>query len=59
MEAELKSSFPGLKVELIEGDGGVFDVRYDGEMIFSKKKTKEDRFPGDGEIARLVKDRLP
>ncbi len=59
MEAELRSGIPGVEVELIEGDGGVFDVRYDDELIFSKKKTKENRFPEDGEISRLVKGRLP
>ena len=55
MEAELRSSFPGLKVELIKSGGGVFDVRYNDELIFSKKETKENRFPEDGEITDLVK----
>ena len=54
MEAELRSSIPGLKVELIKGDGGVFDIRYNDDLIFSKKKTEENRFPEDGEITKLI-----
>ncbi|MBN2184200.1 MAG: Rdx family protein [Candidatus Krumholzibacteriota bacterium] len=56
MEAELRSSFPELKIELIRGDGGIFDIRYDDLLIFSKKKTKENRFPEDGEITRLIEN---
>jgi len=32
-----------LTIELIKGDRGVFDVRLDGSMLFSKKT--EGRFP--------------
>ena len=56
MEAELRSSIPGLKIELIKGDGGIFNVRYNDELIFSKKKTKENRFPEDGEITKLIEN---
>jgi len=38
----------GIKVELIKSGGGVFEVRKDGELIFSKKKT--NRFPESMEI---------
>jgi len=34
--------------ELIRGDGGVFDVVVDGELIFSKHD--EGRFPEEDEI---------
>jgi len=34
------------------GSGGVFDIRCDGEIIFSKFETK--RFPDVGEIAELL-----
>ena len=34
--------------ELIKSGGGVFEVRADGELIFSKKQL--GRFPEEGEI---------
>jgi selenoprotein W-related protein len=35
--------------------GGVFEVTYNGELIFSKKKL--DRFPEQGEIVGLIDQR--
>jgi len=35
--------------------GGVFEVTYNGELIFSKKKL--DRFPEKGEIISLIDQR--
>lgn len=40
------------EVTLIEGSRGVFDVRCDGRLVFSK--FKEGRFPAVGEIAQLI-----
>jgi hypothetical protein len=37
MEARIQEAFPGTSVELIESDGGVYEVVADGEMVFSKK----------------------
>lgn len=37
---------------LIPGSGGVFDVKFDGELLYSKDKT--DRFPNPGELKSLV-----
>jgi predicted Rdx family selenoprotein len=37
---------------LIAGKDGVFDVRVDGKVIFSK--DKEYRFPEVGELAKLL-----
>ena len=55
MEAELKSTpqGAGLTIELIKGDRGVFDVRLDGAMLFSKKI--EHHFPTAAEILRRIK----
>jgi len=39
-------------VELIPSSGGVFEVRRDGELIFSKLKS--GRFPAAGEILSLL-----
>ncbi|GAB4344674.1 MAG: hypothetical protein Kow0089_21380 [Desulfobulbaceae bacterium] len=46
----------GVDVRLIAGSGGVFEVRMNGRLIFSKKQS--GRFPEDGEIVRLVKENL-
>lgn len=44
----------GVKAELIEGSGGVFDVEVDGAVIFSK--AKEGRFPEADEIIAIISD---
>ena len=38
------------------GTGGVFDVRLDEEIIFSKKSA--GRFPESKELMQLVRDRI-
>jgi selT/selW/selH-like putative selenoprotein len=37
-----------VECQLIEGSGGVFDVRLDGKLIYSKQQT--GRFPEDEEV---------
>ena len=51
MSAEIKS-VTGVDAELIPGRGGIFDVKKDGVLIFSKFEL--GRFPSDGEIAELL-----
>ena len=51
MAAEVKKAL-GIETKLIKGDGGVFDVRANGKLIYTKEKTF--RFPEDGEITRLL-----
>jgi len=51
LAAALKDQF-NIESKLIEGSGGVFDVRVDGELIFSKKVA--GRFPEDNEIIEIV-----
>ncbi|OPY71343.1 MAG: Rdx family protein [Syntrophorhabdus sp. PtaU1.Bin050] len=58
MEAELKAAYPDSHIELIRGDGGIFDVKCDGISIYSKHNTKEQRFPNEGEIAKLIKEKV-
>jgi selenoprotein W-related protein len=41
---------------LIPGTGGIFEVRLDGETIFSRKQ--EGRFPESKELKQLVRDRI-
>ncbi len=38
----------GIQSDLIKGGGGIFDVRMDGELIFSKHE--KGRFPEHEEI---------
>jgi selenoprotein W-related protein len=41
---------------LIPASGGVFEVTLNSELIFSKKELA--RFPEEGEVIRLLKERL-
>jgi selT/selW/selH-like putative selenoprotein len=43
----------GFKPKLIAGSGGVFDVRANDELIFSKHEV--DRFPDPDEVFELLK----
>ena len=43
-------------VELIPGSGGVFEVTFDGELIFSKKGLKRHANPG--EVVARLEERL-
>jgi len=39
LAAELESSLEDAEVELVAGGGGVFDVSFDGRLVYSKHKT--------------------
>jgi selenoprotein W-related protein len=54
LAASLKKEF-GVDTELIRGTGGVFDVRVDGELVFSKHDVS--RFPEDGEVEAEIRKR--
>ena len=43
-------------VALVPGTGGVFEVRLDGETLFSR--PAEGRFPESKELKQLVRDRI-
>lgn len=49
-ETELKA------VTLAPGTGGIFEVRLDGETIFSRKR--QERFPEAKELKQLIRDRI-
>jgi len=40
------------EVELVQGRGGVFDIRRDGELVYSKKTR--GRYPTDAELDALA-----
>jgi selenoprotein W-related protein len=44
------------QVVIIPGSEGVFDVKLDGELIFSKKAI--GRHAEEGEIIKLIKERM-
>lgn len=52
MAAELRSEHPDLEIQFIESSGGVFEVVYEGKLIFSKLETH--RFPEKGEVGKLL-----
>jgi len=41
---------------LIPSSGGVFEVRLESELLFSKKELQ--RYPNENEVEELVKERL-
>jgi len=51
LAADIKQA-RGLDATLIKGSGGQFEVKLDGELIFSKKK--EHRFPEKDEILERI-----
>jgi len=42
----------GIRPQLIKGGGGIFDVKLDGDLIFSKKQA--GRFPAPGEVEGAI-----
>jgi len=52
--ADLQKKF-GAEVQLVPSSGGVFEVKADNKLIFSKKKLL--RFPEDGEVQNLIEMR--
>jgi predicted Rdx family selenoprotein len=47
LAATIKKKY-GIEPELIGGGGGIFDVKADGRMIFSKHEA--GRFPEEAEV---------
>ena len=54
MAAELESSLEDLQVELVAGGGGVFDVSFDGRLIYSKHKTGQ--FPSLDDVVNSLSE---
>jgi selT/selW/selH-like putative selenoprotein len=55
LAAELKDAWPETEVRLIPSSGGVFEVKADGELIFSKKALRRHAEPG--EVVGLIRAR--
>ena len=43
-------------VEVVMGDGGIFDVHVDGALVF--KKSMLGRYPDPDDVLPLVRERL-
>jgi selenoprotein W-related protein len=58
MAQELLSTFDGdiESLTLKPGTGGVFDIRLDGQMLWSRKE--HGRFPEITELKQLLRDRI-
>lgn len=58
MAQELLTTFETelAEVALVPGTGGIFEVRLDGETLFSRKV--QGRFPESKELKQLVRDRI-
>jgi selenoprotein W-related protein len=44
------------EIALIPGAGGIFEVRLEGKLIFSREQQR--RFPESKELKQLVRDRI-
>lgn len=44
------------RVSLVPGTGGIFEIRLNGELLFSRKQAQ--RFPEAKEIKQLVRDKI-
>jgi len=58
MAQELLTTFESdiERVSLVPGTGGIFEVRLNGETIFSRKQA--ERFPESKELKQLIRDRI-
>jgi len=58
MAQELLTTFENElgELALVPGTGGIFEVRVDGELIYSR--NQEGRFPESKELKQLVRDRI-
>jgi selenoprotein W-related protein len=54
--AELTGEFR-VEPRLVKGSGGVFDVTWNGDLLFSKKV--EGRFPYEGELLDRIHAKKP
>jgi selT/selW/selH-like putative selenoprotein len=58
VEAELRTHYPDSTIKLIEGGGGIFDIKCKGKLIYSKQNIEGQRFPNEGEITKLIEQEL-
>lgn len=54
MSAEI-SQATGQQVQLVEGGGGIFEIRQNGKVLW--KKTQSGVYPAEGEAAALFQSK--
>jgi selenoprotein W-related protein len=55
LAAELSEVWPETDIRLVASSGGVFEVKVDGDLIFSKKALRRHAEPG--EVVKLIRAR--
>ncbi|MBW3554269.1 MAG: Rdx family protein [Gemmatimonadetes bacterium] len=55
MEARIAEEFPGTQVTLVEAAGGLYEVKVNGELVYSKKAT--GRHPEWEEVRERLRER--
>jgi selT/selW/selH-like putative selenoprotein len=55
LAAELRQTWPETDIRLVASSGGVFEVKLDGDLIFSKKALRRHAEPG--EVVGLIRAR--
>jgi selT/selW/selH-like putative selenoprotein len=55
LAAELKEAWPETDIRLVASSGGLFEVKVDGDLIFSKKALRRHAEPG--EVVKLIRAR--
>ncbi|MBF0258392.1 MAG: Rdx family protein [Desulfamplus sp.] len=50
----MKTDYPDADITLLKGSGGIFDIKCNGKIIYSKKNIEGKRFPNPGEITSLM-----
>jgi selenoprotein W-related protein len=55
LAAELQEAWPETDVRLVASTGGVFEVKVDGDLVFSKKALHRHAEPG--EVLKLIRAR--
>ncbi len=56
MEKELDAAFSDIRIQLIPGHGGVFEVTLGDKLIYTRSDT--GRFPNAGEIVGIIKNAI-
>ncbi|MCB2212758.1 Rdx family protein [bacterium] len=52
----MTEKFPDAQIKMIKGRGGIFDVTYEGQLVFSKHR--QGRFPDSREVIDAVEERI-
>ncbi|MBN1625943.1 MAG: Rdx family protein [Deltaproteobacteria bacterium] len=54
----MRANYPDSNIELTKGGSGIFDIKCNGELIYSRHNIQRRRFPDEGEITKLIEQHL-